>query len=288
MSFIKSIEKTNNNQILINKLTSEVLNKEIQNETLFSESIKICYLDLETTGTNKQTDKIIEIAFKILRVDKLTGALLSIEGEYMSFEDPNEDISEKIEIITGISNKMVLGHKINWASVSDHISNSDIIVAHNASFDRAFMDRYLPLSRDKIWVCSINDINWMGRGFIKSNLELLSLWHGFYYDSHRAMNDVDALIYLLSHPSYNEEKPIVELINNSLIPYYKIIAAKSPFEKKDILKSNNYYWDAQHKYWWKRINSDNINSERDWLTKNIYNGFFQGLIEEVPPKEKYK
>ena len=63
MSFIKSIEKSDN-KISIYKLTSDIFNNQIQNATLFSESIKICYLDLETTGTNKKDDKIIEMINK--------------------------------------------------------------------------------------------------------------------------------------------------------------------------------------------------------------------------------
>ena len=88
------------------------------------------------------------------------------------------------------------------------------------------------------------------RGFAKNSLELLSIWHGFYYDSHRAMNDVDAVIHLLTHPSYKSNKPIVELIKNSQIPYYEIIASNSPYESKDILRSHSYRWNGEKKYWW--------------------------------------
>jgi hypothetical protein len=151
-----------------------------------------------------------------------------------------------------------------------------------------FMDKYFPLSRDKIWACSIGDIDWLSLGFTKASLELLSIWHGFYYESHRAMNDVDALIHLLSHPSYKKNSPLASLIQNSEIPYYKVIAANSRFETKDILKANSFKWDSKKKFWWKRVGKEDLENERQWLTKNVYQGYFQGIIEEVALHNKYK
>ena len=101
---------------------------------------------------------------------------------------------------------MIRNHTIDWNHVHNIINDSDIIVAHNAQFDRGFLDRYLPVSKEKLWACSHRDIDWLNRGFVKQSLELLSIWHGFYYESHRAMNDVDALIHLLTHNSYNENQ----------------------------------------------------------------------------------
>ena len=49
--------------------------------------------------------------------------------------------------------------------VNEIFSISQLCVAHNASFDRAFLDRYLDGSKTKVWACSINDINWIERGF---------------------------------------------------------------------------------------------------------------------------
>ena len=137
--------------------------------------------------------------------------------------------------------------------------------------DRAFLDRALPESQGKLWACSINDIDWMSRGFKNTKQELLCIWHGFYYDAHRAMNDVDALIHLLTHDIYSDNKPVLELIENSIIPYYKILAIGSPFETKDILKSRNYLWDSRKKYWWTKTVFSEIESEKKWLSENVYN-----------------
>jgi len=269
MSFIKSIKKSGS-KINLYKLDQEILSKQTSGTTLFSNGINICFLDLETTGLNTEEDKIIEIALKVVKIDKIDGNIISFEFEYGSFQDPGMPIEDNISKITGIDDEMVAGHEIDWNKVNEIVQASDIMVAHNAKFDRSFMDRYMPLSKDKIWACSVNDIDWLNRGFVKGSLELLSIWHGFYYDSHRAMNDVDALIHLITSDFYNGNKPILELMENSTNPYYKISALNSPFESKDLLKARNYCWNNTKRYWWKNVDHEEIESERKWLTEKIY------------------
>ena len=251
-------------------------------------AVKVCFLDLETTGLNKDTCKIIEFAGKVTAIDKSNGALLGIVDEYESFNDPEESIEPEITRITGITDDIVAGHSIDWESVSRVLNQADIIVAHNASFDRSFMDRYLPLSQDKVWVCSVSDINWPERGFGARGQEILCIWHGFYYESHRAMSDVDALIHLVTHEAEESDNAALELIVNAAKPTYKIAALNSPFETKDILKSRRYRWDPQNRYWWKNLVLDEIDTEKEWMADNIYNGHFQGRVDEIGLTDKHK
>ena len=251
-------------------------------------AVKVCFLDLETTGLNKDTCKIIEFAGKVTAIDKSNGELLGIVDEYESFNDPEESIEPEITRITGITDDIVAGHSIDWESVSRVLNQADIIVAHNASFDRAFMDRYLPLSQDKVWVCSVSDINWPERGFGARGQEILCIWHGFYYESHRAMSDVDALIHLVTHEAEESDNAALELIANAAKSTYKIAALNSPFQTKDILKSRRYRWDPQNRYWWKNLVLDEIDTEKEWMADNIYNGHFQGRVDEIGLTDKHK
>ena len=251
-------------------------------------AVKVCFLDLETTGLNKDTCKIIEFAGKVTAIDKSNGALLGIVDEYESFNDPEESIEPEITRITGITDDIVAGHSIDWESVSRVLNQADIIVAHNASFDRSFMDRYLPLSQDKVWVCSVSDINWPERGFGARGQEILCIWHGFYYESHRAMSDVDALIHLVTHEAKESDNAVLELIANAAKPTYKIAALNSPFQTKDILRSRRYRWDPQNRYWWKNLVLDEIDTEKEWMADNIYNGHFQGRVDEIGLTDKHK
>jgi len=105
---------------------------------------RICFLDLETTGLNKQQDQIIEIALKIVSANKNSGEIVEITNVYESFNDPGIPISDEASLVNGITNDMVAGKSIDWHNEGLLFESSDLIVAHNASFDRAFMDKSLP------------------------------------------------------------------------------------------------------------------------------------------------
>ena len=263
MTFIKSIQ-TSENKIILKNLGAPSPGLLITDQ----ECISIVFLDTETTGVNRANDKIIELALKIATFEKSSGMIVSIDQVYESFNDPGEDISQEIIMLTGIGNDMVQGQSIDWGMVDTILKDADIVVAHNASFDRAFVEKHSSVSPNKIWACSINDINWLGRGFSSAKQELLCYWHGFYFEAHRAMNDVDALIHLLTHPSYNIDRPVLELIENSQKPTYVIFATNFNYDpvKKDIVKANKYKWNPEEKIWYKNVKFDNLESEKDWLT----------------------
>jgi len=286
MTFISQLSQNNGN-IILKKFEGSSFPR-FNRDHSGAGIVKVCFLDLETTGLDKIEDKIIELALKLVAIDRNNGELLGVIAEYQSFQDPNEHIDEKITLINGINNEMVQGFSVDWGEVNNLIGAADIILAHNAAFDRAFMDRSLDISKEKVWSCSISDIDWLKRGFTSNKQELLCFWHGFYYESHRAMFDVDALIGLLTHESYDDNKPMIELLDNASKPYYKLLAIDSPYDTKDKLKANDYNWDPERRSWWKRLRLEEIETEQDWLTENVYIGHFTGIVEEIPLVEKYK
>jgi len=285
MTFIKSIQTSENNIILkkLGKPAPELLITD-------QECISIGFLDTETTGVNRVNDKIIELALKVVTFEKSSGMIISIDQVYESFNDPGEEISQEITMLTGIRDDMVNGQSIDWGKVDTILRDTDIVVAHNASFDRAFVEKHSSVSPNKIWACSINDIDWLGRGFTSSKQELLCYWHGFYFEAHRAMNDVDALIHLLTHSSYDIDRPVLELIENSQKPTYVIFATNFNYDpvKKDIVKANKYKWNAIEKIWYKNVTFDNLESEKEWLTGVIYDFNFEGRVDEISLMDKYK
>ena len=297
MSFIKGLHDKNN-CIKLSKfegkgleVTSNENNKRLDAS---SSRMKICFLDLETTGTDHKEDKIIEIAVKCVEITKETGGDIEVIDAYNSLQDPGIPIPESATKINRITDEMVKNHSIDWKKVEKIFELSQLVIAHNASFDRGFMDQYLELSKDTIWACSINDIDWEKRDFQSVKQELLCIWHGFYYDSHRAMTDVDALIYLITHPNYIHNKPIVELIQNAKKSVCRIEATFAKYEFKNLLKKRNYYWhdprtnNKEDKAWCKLVSHDEKDEEIQWLTVNIYNNNFQGKCIEVTIIDKYK
>ena len=284
MSFIKRIK--GENKIILEKYQGENLNDGYLNEPISDDNnqINICFLDLETTGKNKDQDKIIEIAMKTIRIDKNNGDFIGVVDSYESFQDPGSPINPMATKFNGIKDEMVKDHSIDWTRVKEVYQKSDLAVAHNSYFDRAFMDRYI---EHRIpWGCSLNDIDWLDRGFTNSKLELLCIWHGFFFEAHRAMNDVDALINLLIHDEYKENKPITELIQNARTPNYEVTLS-FPYDREVIEKIKEiggYRWDANIKKWWATCKDWNQVSE---TTKDLPDGVAHDAVK-VSPYEKYR
>ena len=285
MTFIKNIKKDGSN-IIIYKCpdpASEIL---ISDE----ESFQVAFIDVETTGLFHYEDEIIELALKVLLIEKRTGKIIRVVSEFESFNEPDKSIDDRITKLTGISSKMVNGKKISWATVNENLKDVDLIISHNASFDRPFVDAYSEISQSKLWACSIKDVDWFARGFTNVKQELLCLWHGFYFEAHRAINDVSALIHLLTHPSYDLERPLIELIDNSKKESFNIWVTNFPYDaaKKDKIKSKGYNWNVPKKLWFKRVLLENIEEEKSFLIDLIYFDTFRGLIESIDPVNKYK
>jgi len=154
-------------------------------------------IDVETTGLNTAQDEIIELAmvkFEYLPDDRIA----KITEVFSSFNEPSNPIPAEITELTGISDEMVSGHRIDPGAVSAFASDAVVIVAHNASFDRKFVERYWSVFERKNWACSATEVEWRRLGFDGSRLGYLLAGVGLFHQAHRAIDDCQALIEILS------------------------------------------------------------------------------------------
>jgi DNA polymerase-3 subunit epsilon len=232
---------------------------------------KVAFLDIETTGLNKNSDQIIEIGIRVMAFNRSTGDWIESVSEYSALQDPGVEISPEIQRITGISNEDVKGKQIDWNRVGQMLEESSIVIAHNAAFDRPFVDLKCPASTQKIWGCSLKQIDWSAKYFPTRKLEVLTLYHGFFSNAHRALSDVDSLIHLLSFVDENTRQPYFnELLQNARRPLSLVSAVSAPFECKELLKERGYFWNLTQRVWQKQIVQDQLDLELQWLNDAIY------------------
>jgi DNA polymerase-3 subunit epsilon len=103
---------------------------------------------------------------------------------------------------------------------------------------------------------------------------------GWFYEGHRAENDVLALIYLLAHTSQDGETILAKLRAASEQPTFQINAVDAPFDAKDSLKAKGYRWDATMRFWWKTVSQPDLEAEAQWLRQDIY--LERGMPEIFP------
>jgi len=101
-------------------------------------------VDVETTGTDPDRDKIIELGICLFEYDRQNGRIYKVLGSWEWFEDPGFSIPPEITNITGITGEMVAGHRIDERAVNDLLGRVVLVIAHHAAFDRRFLERRLP------------------------------------------------------------------------------------------------------------------------------------------------
>ncbi len=288
MSFLKNLDV--NDSIKLYKYRGDDLLSENDIPNIDGKDfINVCFVDLETTGLDYNSDVIIEIGIKTISFNKNNFKEFYVSKAYESYNDTDKSLDPEVVQLTGITKDMIQDKEIDWSIVESILQFSDVVVAHNAEFDRYFLSKNVDFNIS--WSCSKADVDWKKRGFLNTKLELLSIWHGFFYESHRAMNDVNATIHLLAHPSYDKYPPIEELVEQSSKPHYQIVNKfrYNPNLVNMIKKRRKYKYNPSNKTWNGLFRSKkSLDLELEWLKKNIYNGYFKGDIIEIPPVDKYK
>jgi DNA polymerase-3 subunit epsilon len=239
---------------------------------------RLLVLDTETTGLEHSRDKIIELALLRVDVDTATGLPCGSVQVYDGLEDPGLPIPDIARQITGIDDSMVAGQALDEARIAELLDGVDLVVAHNAAFDRPFVEARLPAFAAKAWACSFADIDWKGQGRDSAKLTALALDLGLFYDAHRAEMDCHALLAVLQTPLPSPSPPagrtgLAHLLAAAQGTRYRLQANGAPFDAKDALKERGYRWDAANKVWHTRLHDEAaLQEECGWLAAAVYSG----------------
>ena len=252
--------------------------------------LRVLVLDTETTGLDHTRDKIIELAMLRVEVDRATGLPVGDVLVYDELEDPGQPISPEIQAITGISDQMVAGHRLDEARIAELLNGADLVIAHNAGFDRPFCEARIPAFAQLPWGCSFAEIDWRSEGHGSAKLEYLALDNGWFYDAHRAETDCHALLAVLTQalPSCGRSG-LGRIIAASTQPSYRLQATGAPFEAKDLLKARAYRWNAEQKVWYTQLSDQAaLAGELEWLKRAVYGSrLARVLVEKQDARVKY-
>ncbi len=234
--------------------------------------VRVLVLDTETTGLDQSKDRIIELALLRVDIDTASGMPVGEVQVYDGLEDPGIPIPKEVQGITGIDDAMVRGKKLDEVRVTELLEGVDLVIAHNAGFDRPFVEARLPQFGQLAWACSFADIGWREQGRNSAKLESLALELGYFYDAHRAEMDCHALLAVLARPLPKAPQTgLAHLIAQSSQWSYRLQATNAPFEAKDKLKARAYRWNGEQKVWHTRLDdADSLRLELEWLKGNVY------------------
>jgi len=233
--------------------------------------LKAAIVDVETTGTNFLNDKIIEIGMVIVEYCPHSGQAYRVLESYGALEDPGISIPAASTKIHGITDEMVQGKSFNFEKIQELIKDVSLVIAHNAKFDRCFLEARFPFFQEKAWGCSFSQIPWKEEGFGSAALEHLLYRAGFHFNGHRAVIDCHALLTVLqSELPDSGVKAFKRLLDIAQTPDLKVWALNTPFESKDKLKNRQYRWHAEQRTWYKPISHNDLDQEAAWLRQEVY------------------
>jgi DNA polymerase-3 subunit epsilon len=231
-------------------------------------------IDVETTGLDQRKDEIIELG--MVKFDYLPdGRIASLRDVYASFNEPSEPIPLEVTALTGITDEMVAAQRIDDSAVISFVDDAVIVIAHNASFDRKFAERYWPIFQRKAWGCSATEVEWRKHGFEGSRLGYLLNGAGLFHQAHRAVDDCHALLEILAFELPMIGKPaLAVLLEQARKRTMRVWAEQSPFDLKDSLKRRGYRWsdgnDGRPRSWYIDVDESKLDDEIAFLRTEIF------------------
>ncbi len=190
------------------------------------EQTKFLVIDTETTGVDPNEDRVVEIAAIAVMGNKVKTA-------YHTLINPQKPIPPETSAIHGIADWDVDGKPAFeevWPSVQVLVDRADVLVAHNAPFDRSFLPPC-----DKPWLDTLRLAHHVWPTAPNFQNQTLRYWRRLRLEGLAHSADGDALVtaYLLvymirDYLHQGHVDSIEELIRYAETPY---VVRKMPFGK---------------------------------------------------------
>jgi len=249
------------------------------------------FVDLETTGLDPRQDEIIEIGMVpfIYRID---GLLIGTLPTFSRLREPSIPVPAYVQDLTGLTPERLAGQTVSPDEVTAFAPDASLVIAHNAAFDRPFLERFCPAFVNKPWACSMEDVPWDQAGFEGRKLGHLGLQAGFFFDGHRAVDDCHAAIALLGNTGFPENRSALSLLlERARTVWTRLWAEYAPFELKDTLKARGYRWndgsDGRPKAWFIDRPPEEVEEEVRFLRSDIYQRDVDITVRHVEAADRF-
>lgn len=243
-------------------------------------------VDTETTGLDPSEDRLIEIATQRF-LFTVTGKILQIERVRHWLEDPETPLPALIRRLTGLGDNDLRGKLFDSGAITTILGEAALVIAHNAAFDRPFLDARFPSLRYNAWACSLTQLDWPALGFDGRALGHLVMQSGRFFVGHRASNDVLALTSLLGVVAADGRTILSHLLECCMLDSFRMDAVGAPFEAKDVLKARGYRWNANRRFWSREVGIVDVAEETEWLDQRVYRGRGTPNVKRVTSRERF-
>jgi len=184
------------------------LNEAVEQLTKFWESIKppepkktlptsgsviVAILDTETTGLEAH-DEPISVAALLFEVALPSGKMLREMESFYGLREPSVSIHPRAQEVHGISIESLRGKVLDVETLRRIVASADVLIAHNAKFDRRMLMKVLPGIEKEIWSCSMLGKRFFWEGMPSKSLDSICVFLEVNRpEPHNALSDCRAL-----------------------------------------------------------------------------------------------
>ena len=221
----------------------------------------ILILDTETTGLDNENDDCLEVGSILFNVR--SRSVLAQQSFLLPVENNN---AEKINNIPAEITRLPqpLFEAIKY--FESLVQVSDVIVAHNAEFDKKWFGLKKLPHIEKQWICSMDDITWPSDRQLKNrpSVKDLALAYGVpVWNAHRALTDCISLSEVFKRCNELET-----LLIRGLEPKI-IVRAEITYEQRYLAKNAGFRWNDAIKGAWSRRMSHRDIKELDFPVQEV-------------------
>lgn len=202
----------------------------------------VLIIDTETTGLTPEEGKLCEVGAILYSVEH-RATLMQVSFLCPIKENP-------VVHINGIKPEItpMFYHAETVNLLHSMATQADAYVAHNAAFDRQWLENKRFDLPQLPWLCTMEDFRWGGDLRANPSVRDLALHHRVpVWSAHRALTDC---IYIAQ--VFDARPDLAELIAGAMVPR-AVYLARVSYENRALAKDAGFRWEPETKRWLKRL-----------------------------------
>lgn len=224
--------------------------------------MRVLGIDFETTGLDAKVDTVIEVGAVLWCTDR--NKPLRMLSETLICDKP---LPAFISKLTGIDDDMVrdpiaIPELTALAGINEMALNADYFCAHNAPFDRGFLEAMVARHAEvfapppaRPWIDTKTDLP-TPPGREAKSLTYMAADHGFVSTfQHRALFDVMTMLRIMSMYPFAEVAQLAASATCTLV-------ADAAYDDRGVMREHGFYWVAAHRQWRRQVKECQLNAVR--------------------------